>query len=686
MKSKFISLSLFLFSFLFLWLSRPAGVGLEDSGGFFLSACNFGISHPPGYPLFNLLGGLLRFTTISFLDCIDSILLLNICLASGIIVFCYQFLILSINDSIGFYKKELVAILSSLFLLVSRSFSFLARSSEVYILHLFFVIFLIFILLKVKKEQRLFYKNLFYLVLGLSFTNHWPLILILFPFFISYIYYLEINKFILKDFFKSLVFFVAGFSIYIYYFINPFVSDYYFYSQVKTISDAIHLFLRKDQIVMDVLPTWELKNSFYFTLHFFERISFEFGIIISILGVIGTLLCYPIFILCISIPLFLPFLWRTEVTQFTLEMFQYWELSSYLAVIIGFCLLINFILVRIKNEKMKNYYVIGFFAISGIYVSFSILNQAQFKKDTLASDYSKLVLDSLPKNSVLFVHKDTEAGIIGFENYGRNHRKDIDVISQVSALFPKRVFLRKNNPSRESQRIPILNFISKELEKGRRIFTTRRLEQFNELAQFPMKYSEYGIYFEINYEKVDASLQRDSIQSIKNILSLENDRRKKNKEQSIFISKYSLPWKRYREFLTRDLCHTLLIFEGKIDGIENLPECRFIYAQWIHVNQKQYEFAEEEFRNSLSDSTYLYKSELVERYKDFLLNRISYINSLPVSKEDKRKYLLETIVSVKSIAINYRYCENKLAKILLNLANELSFKDEELTLWNKTCK
>ncbi|HMW05092.1 MAG TPA: DUF2723 domain-containing protein [Leptospiraceae bacterium] len=686
MKSKFISLFLFIFSFLFLWFSRPAGVGLEDSGGFFLSACNFGISHPPGYPLFNLLGGLSRLTTKSFLDCIDSILLLNISLASGIIVFCYQFLMLFIRDNLGFYKKAIVAIISSLALLVSRSFSFLARSSEVYILHLFFVIFLLFILLKLKKEGNVFYKNVFYFVLGLSFANHWPLILILFPFFISYIYYLEIKKNIFQDIIKSFVFFAFGFSIYIYYFINPFVSEYYFYSKVETIAEAIHLFLRKDQSVMDVLPTWELMNSFYFTFHFFERISFEFGVIVSLLGVIGTLLCYPIFILCISIPLFLPFLWRTEVNQFTLEMFQYWELSSYIAVIIGFSLFMNFILVRLKNERIKNFYAIGIFALGAIYISFSILNQAQFKKDSLASDYSRLVLDSLPKNSILFVHKDTEAGIIGFENYGREYRKDIDVISQVSALFPKRVFLRKKNPNRESQRLPILNFISKELDKGRRVFTTRRLEQFNELVPFPMKYSEYGIYFEINYEKIDVSLQGDSIQSIKNILILENDRRKKNQGQSIFISKYNLPWKRYREFLTRDLCHTLLIFEGTIDGIENLPECRFIYAQWIHVNQKQYELAEEEFRNSLSNSTYLYKSELVERYRDFLLNRISYINSLKVSKEEKRKYLLDTIVSVKSIALDYKYCENKLAKILLNLANELSLKEEDLIEWNKTCK
>jgi len=59
---------------------------------------------------------------------------------------------------------------------------------------------------------------------------------------------------------------------------------------------------------------------------------------------------------------------------------------------------------------------------------------------------------------------------------------------------------------------------------------------------------------------------------------------------------------------------------------------------------------------------------------------------LKVSKEEKRKYLLDTIVSVKSIALDYKYCENKLAKILLNLANELSLKEEDLIEWNKTCK
>jgi hypothetical protein len=685
-KSKLISLFLFVFSFLFLWYSRPAGVGLEDSGGFFLSACNFGISHPPGYPLYNILGGFVRFLTKPLLDCVDSILLLNTSLGAIIIVLCYRYLILFLNDSIVEYQRELISIVSSLFLLTSRSFSFLARSSEVYILHLFFVIFLLYTLLEIKKTKSIFFKNLFYFLLGLSFTNHWPLILILFPFFIVYIHYLEINELILRDILKSFLYFGIGFSVYIYYFINPYVSEYYCYSQVKTIPEALHLFLRRDQTVMDVLPTWELKNSFYFTLHFFERISFEFGAIISILGILGTLFYYPIFILCISIPLFLPLLWRTEVNQFTLEMFQYWELSSYLGIIIGFSMFFSFFTLRLRNKKLNSYSSIVLLLVSIVYILFSLLNQAKFKNDTLASDYARLVLDSLPKNSVLFVNKDTEAGIIGFENYGRKYRPDIDVISQVSALFPKRVFHRKEHPNRDSQRIPILNYISKELEKGRRVFTTRKLEQFNETVQFPMKYSEYGIYFEINYEKVETNFASEYIQRAKNILSLENFRRANIQNQSNLISRYNLPWIRYREFLTRDICHTLLLFERELESFENLTECKFIYAQWIHVNKKEFEQADEEFRNSLTVSNYLYKSELIERYRDFLINRISYINTLNMSKNTKKKYLLDTILNIKGIAIDYLNCENKLARMLLNLSNEISYQDEELLNWNKTCK
>ena len=37
------------------------------------------------------------------------------------------------------------------------------------------------------------------------------------------------------------------------------------------------------------------------------------------------------------------------------------------------------------------------------------------------------------------------------------------------------------------------------------------------------------------------------------------------------------------------------------------------------MNNKEYEFADEEFRKSLSSSNYLYKSELVERSSGFLM-------------------------------------------------------------------
>ena len=686
MKSKLISIFILLISFLFLWYSRPSGVGLEDSGGFFLSACNFGISHPPGYPLFNLAGGIIRLASKPFFDCIDSILFLNISIASFSILLCYHILILLIDNSIGSFEKRFISILLSLILLSSRSFSFLARSSEVYILHLFFVILLTYVLLKLKITKSNKYKNLFFLVFGFSLTNHWPLIIILFPFFIFYIYFLKVNKFIFSDIFKSSLFFLSGFSIYLFYFINPYISDYFFYSQVTSISDAIHLFLRKDQMVMDVLPTWEIKDSLFFTLHFFERIVSEFGIITSFLGILGGLIYYPLFILFISIPIILPVLWRTEVNQFTLEMFRYWELSSYFSIILGISFSLLFIRSKLKEDKFKNYFMLLSYIVFILIILFSAKNQIHLKDDSLASDYSRLVLDTLPKNSVLFVHKDTEAGIIGFENYGRNYRSDVEVISQVSALFPKRVFLRKKNPSRESQRIPILNYISKELEKGKRVFTTRKFEQFNETAFFPMQYSQYGIYFEIDYEKKQVSIDKYLIDRAKNILKLESLRREKLLEQSIFYSRFDLPWNRYREFLTRDICHTLLIFERELDDLKNLSECKFIHAQWIHVNNKEYEFADEEFRKSLSSFNYLYKSELVERYRDFLINRISYINSLSIQKDEKRKLILNTILYIKQIAINYRYCENKLAIKLLNLANEISYKDEELLDWNKNCK
>lgn len=677
------NLLLFIISFLFLWFGRPTTVGLEDSGGFFISACNFGISHPPGYPLYNLLGSIIHVLTKPFFKCIDSILFLNIILASSTILLLNKSILVFSNITNGFEKS--ISFTTSLFLLTSRSFSFLARSSEVYILHLFFVVLIIYLILKIRLEKKENLGKALFFVLGLSISNHWPLIILLFPFFIFFLSYLNSKKIFHSKIKTSFLYFILGLIPYLFYFINPYISDYHFYKPVENFSDAIHLFLRRDQMVNDTLPSWEIKDSLYLSFNFIERCLKEFGFLGATFGLFGILFYYPFIILSFSIPIILPFLWRTEINQFTLEMFQYWELSSYLGICLGIFIILRKIYLYMKQTGYENYFFI-LLAIFFLNILSSGYNQIKLKNDNLADEYSKIVLQSLPENSILFVHKDTEAGILGFKSYVEKFRTDVQVISQVSALLPIRVFSRKINPSKDSQRIPILNFISKEMNKGKRIFTTRKFEQFDDKIKFPLEYTNYGIFFEISETKKEFKISYEIQRRILEILRNESKRIEESKSINFLLAEFNLPWKRYREFLTRDLCHTLLISNESIESFENLNECNFLNAQWIHVNQKNFDLADEYFRKSLPHLDYLYKSEKVERYKDFFLNRISYINSLKETRETKIALIENLIKETKPIAIDYKKCDNRLAILILNISTEIELNDKEITQWKNACK
>jgi hypothetical protein len=83
---------------------------------------------------------------------------------------------------------------------------------------------------------------------------------------------------------------------------------------------------------------------------------------------------------------------------------------------------------------------------------------------------------------------------------------------------------------------------------------------------------------------------------------------------------------------------------------------------------------------------YLYKSEKVERYKDFFLNRISYINSLKETRETKIALIENLIKETKPIAIDYKKCDNRLAILILNISKEIELNDKEITQWKNACK
>ncbi|MEW6482838.1 MAG: DUF2723 domain-containing protein [bacterium] len=148
-------------------------VGFHDSGELITCAYTLGIAHPPGYPLYTLLGKvfvtLIPIGNIAFRMNMQSALFASLC------VMMVYFITLRLTNSI------IPSIVASLILAFSATFWEQAVIAEKYTLNALFASLIIFILLKWEEGLRLKASGLrllylFSFILGLSFTHHFQTI------------------------------------------------------------------------------------------------------------------------------------------------------------------------------------------------------------------------------------------------------------------------------------------------------------------------------------------------------------------------------------------------------------------------------------------------------------------------------------------------------------------------------
>src|SRR5205814_1016497 len=164
-------------------LTAPRTVALEDDGLFILSSYFLGVEHPPGYPLFTLLGHLftyLPFGSVAYRVHLASALFGALTGAAAWL--CARALI----------DGRLPAYLAALGLGVSPVFWSQAIIAEVYTLNTFFFLSLVFMGLQacppsLQGATSTQYSRLLpwmALVFGLSLSNHYPLMLLVAPAFV----------------------------------------------------------------------------------------------------------------------------------------------------------------------------------------------------------------------------------------------------------------------------------------------------------------------------------------------------------------------------------------------------------------------------------------------------------------------------------------------------------------------
>lgn len=221
----------YLINFIFYLLTLAPTVTFEDSGELITAAFNLGIPHPPGYPLFTLLGRfftLLPFGTIAYRVNLMSAFFTA---AAGVFV-CWTTILLIENTFMqsGFIKKMPYRIIEILTLSMGVCTAVLfgtARTTweqavitEVYGLNSFFMAIFLFLAIWFMRMSDLSGKKKVLLLMsyisGLALTNHTtslmfvPLVGI---FILIFGKKLLLNR---KVLFKSIIFYILGLTPYIY--------------------------------------------------------------------------------------------------------------------------------------------------------------------------------------------------------------------------------------------------------------------------------------------------------------------------------------------------------------------------------------------------------------------------------------------------------------------------------------
>ncbi|MFC1727233.1 protein O-mannosyl-transferase family [Patescibacteria group bacterium] len=354
---KFLPFLVSVFFGAFYVFFQSPGVSGGDAGDLVAAAAVRGVAHPPGYPLYTLLGWLLTKLPIG------STVAFRVGLLSSIPAG------LSVGLAFLIFRRVTKSNLISLLTCFSLSFNYLfwvnAEVQEVFGLHLFFLFATLFLVLEWLKKPRLKIIYWLSLIVGLEFSHHHTYLLIfpalIFIFFINPKTRLKKSYFSVRFVLTNLLLFLLGASIYGYVFWasagNPPIN----WDQVSDWPSFIRLITRADYgtFVYTTGAGISLKRGLLSTLGLVHFLVSEFGLLGLSIIILGGLSLYekkkPLFYFC-----FLWFIFTGIVFQFyagfplgslfALATVERFYLLPYPALFL--CLAFGFWRIKIEVEKL----------------------------------------------------------------------------------------------------------------------------------------------------------------------------------------------------------------------------------------------------------------------------------------------------------------------------------------------
>jgi len=381
------------FAFLVYAFTAAPGITMEDSGDFMNGVITLGIVHPPGYPLYTMLGHL--FSLIPVGDPAYTVNLFSslwgaLCL--GIMFLVFRTL------SIG----SLYALFTSLLLGFTAVFWSKTAVAEVYTFNAFLLASIVFWILSYNRDKKKWQLYLAAFTTGLALSNHYPLTILS---GVGLLFLLDRRGLHAQDFLKAPLFLVLGLTPYLYLFIqahNPGIE--YNMGRLSDFRMVIDHILRRQYPSEFGTTAWhKLVLAFWFLKAVISNFLFSSLFLFS-----GITFCflqkwkyrYPFLVsaLCTSLGLILILSVRRD------EIFRSWLLDFTVPAFLFLSIFMALGLKTLLSKYVKNNTVqIGLLVIlllSQVAYNFRL---ASHHNDTLGEIWATELLNSLKPNSILIL-------------------------------------------------------------------------------------------------------------------------------------------------------------------------------------------------------------------------------------------------------------------------------------------
>lgn len=488
---------------LYAW-SSPRTLAFEDDGLFVMASYFNGIAHPPGYPLFTLLGHLATFIPLGSVA-------YRVHMVSAL--FGALSCVMMYKVALFVFQDRTYAYLAGFCLAISREFWSQSIISEVYTLNVFILLVLILFALYQADHDRPFSRKLFYLmafVYGLGLCDHWPLLILTSPAILLILW--PVRRDVLLALPRSIPFLLLGLTPYVWLVIrshmDPVIS---FYSSIDSWKEFWYMVSRQGYAGTDVdvgANIWDKLDFAWFVL---KETSVQIGPFGILFVTVGFIRQWRVWKPSFCLALLFGYLGSTFILIGLLgfnydvlhqNVFRVYPVNAYAIMVLWACLGIRYISRLAGNFAGRYLKAASVGKLLGVLViGTGLLTNIPYNYragDHLAKEYAHVVLKSLAPNAVFFTVSDIDAFTLGYFHLVEGVRPDVKLYHVLGLVFPTRLFKPMFLDDEDRYKV-LKDFIERE---------TRPVYYLSEMPKI------YGYEYYGPYSKLDKNLPADKAELV----------------------------------------------------------------------------------------------------------------------------------------------------------------------------